>query len=58
MFKLDELEEWSENNSDVSPDSQPTPLYHLYDVVKDKVPNLYLLKIIYLVEGAKYCEKQ
>jgi len=35
-IKLDELEEWSENNSDVSPDSQPTPLYHLYDVVKDK----------------------
>lgn len=35
-IKIDDLEEWSESNSDKSPESEPASLYHLYDVVKEK----------------------
>jgi len=35
-IKLDELEAWSEENSDKSPDSEESPIFHLYDIVKEK----------------------
>jgi len=35
-IKLEELEAWSEENSDKSPDSEESPIFHLYDIVKEQ----------------------